>query len=295
MVRLNELDVVLPFVVRSCHLVQVVLPLLLITEIWFLVWLLVPLLLFLLLLVFDDLNNLLGLWELLLLVLLGLEVLTSDDFLNFIRSTSSLHFDVLGPLQCIGKALLCAGFLIFTQINPLFSCVSFPSAFPHITVRENVYPLFVLLAICPVANISSAIGPHIDTEAILLVVSVLAVVHSAVKPLVGALSVHHVVLPVAAVSSAVRPHVNTIAVDGVVEPVSNVLVAVRPCVHTAAFFFGVNIVTVVFTAIEPGFLALSVLFIVEPEACVLGPVGVSVDTIAVSLVILPFTYNKKRS
>jgi len=66
------------------------------------------------------------------------------------------------------------------ELDPFLSLAVLPDTLSNSAVGENVYSLVSLFASDPVANISSAISPHVDTKAVLFVIVVVSVVHPAV-------------------------------------------------------------------------------------------------------------------
>lgn len=92
-----------------------------------------------------------------------------------------------------------------------------PETLCHIHVRHDFGTLAVLVPLLPHAVVSTAVGPHIDAEAVLLIELVLALVATPIAPLVEALTVHLTVDPVAFVARlSVRMDQLALAVEHVV-------------------------------------------------------------------------------
>ena len=98
---------------------------------------------------------------------------------------------------------------------------------------------------------------------------------------------HLVVDPVACEFATISPLVFAMTVDVVVQEVSNIAGHVSPQELSKPIFLSELIVTFILSPIGPLFLALAMLFVIDPVTLILGSVSVSVLAKAMSLVITP--------
>lgn len=127
----------------------------------------------------------------------------------------------------------------------------------------------MLLSVLPVAMVSSAILPQVDSFALLLVVLVLADKHAAIAPLVCSFTMHHIVLPVSQEHPVVVPYKEAFAIEHVVAPLANISVTIWPAVFTLALLRGILVETLILTAIVPFFLSKAMLFVLVPVSDIL--------------------------
>ena len=91
-------------------------------------------------------------------------------------------------------------------VEPLDALSVLPEAeLGFVVAGHDVGPQAVLLALVPVALITSLISPCIDTKAVLLVILVLTAKQSPVRPTLDAHAFHFTVQPFALVFAPIRP------------------------------------------------------------------------------------------
>lgn len=176
--------------------------------------------------------------------------------------------------------------IIFDPLDALALVPDTPSLF---ALRRNEDALAMLLAVCPLALIGSAIRVRIDPITVLLVVEVVAFVLAAVCPFVNTLAMHVVVKPVALVGSLVIPGVLAVATDLILKPVAFVDTSVTPLVNSIPIFHAVLVVPDVFGPVDPLFFSMTFLDIVFELSLIFGAIDVGVISVAISHVVFELT------
>jgi len=145
----------------------------------------------------------------------------------------------------------------------------------------------VLLSLVPPALVFAAIGPVVDTKALLLVHEVLPVVAYSIGINVDAVTLHVIRLPLTVVLSTVFPQVDAVSIDFVVQPLAFVSGSICPCIFSSSLFLTHDVLSLVFCAFRPSFNTLSMLLIFFPVAFVPCTFNISIDSEAVRLIVHP--------
>lgn len=104
-------------------------------------------------------------------------------------------------------------------LDPLDSLAHLPDSFSLLAFLD-INSSSVLLALVPLSDVLSAIGPFESAVTVFLVILVVPDVSSAVTPGERAIALHFVVDPLAVIDSAVGPSVFSLAVDVVLEEIA---------------------------------------------------------------------------
>lgn len=148
----------------------------------------------------------------------------------------------------------------------------------------------MLLPVEPHSNVLSTVGPGIRAHPIFKIILVLSIIRSTIAPCVSALPMHQILLPIAFIFSIVRPLISAKSINHVVFPFAFVFVALGPLIATNSIFLSFFVIADKCAAIRPGCLALPVLSIVDPHACVDCPVQARVSSVSIRFIIDKITF-----
>lgn len=142
----------------------------------------------------------------------------------------------------------------------------------------------MLFSIIPIAFITFAVWPDVDTPAVFFVIDVLTIVAAAIRPGVNASIMELIFPPGALIASTIRPNVNSVAIDLVIAPFTIIVGPIDPLVHAPTMFLPTVKVAFIDAAVCQGFSANALLYIVSPLARIALACLVLVHSMAVSFI-----------
>jgi hypothetical protein len=170
------------------------------------------------------------------------------------------------------------------------SLPSIPLADLDLALARGVRACAVLLTVVPVAIVLTTVWPDENAFALLLVIVVEADVLSTIIPREGSLAMHLIVFPFAFVHAFVSPFIFSEAMDVVLAERPIITRVIRPAEPALAVLLTVLVSPNVSGTVWPVLVPGPVLLIFDPHALVMCTVSVVINSIAVSLVVLPFSY-----
>jgi hypothetical protein len=107
------------------------------------------------------------------------------------------------------KKINLSSFLCRVFLEPLDPLALRPFSDPFLPIRQVVLSSSMLLALFPVPDILTAIGPNESTMSVFLVVFVVALINPAISKTYFSLPMHFIMLPFAFVNSVLKPYILT--------------------------------------------------------------------------------------